>query len=131
MSAPKLIWHGSYAAGTVYNIIKHRYGLTDCESRRQGYAEVLEIKDEPEGRCRNIIHVFYNDTGSVYHEFKYIEDALAAYHRMLNTSFTERDARDKQGYIRTLKCEDGTPWFYDVDEEAVKKLQAKLEANQI
>lgn len=126
MSEPKLIWHGSYANGTVYGIVQHRYGSTDCESSRQGYVEVLQIKDAPSDKCGSVIHVHFNDTGSLIHEFEYWEDAVAAYRRMSGTFYAEKDAKDKQGYKQTINCEDELPWFYQVDEATREKLRADL-----
>ena len=113
MSELKIIWHGSYGRKTIYDIVQHRYASTDCEAKRQGYAEVLEIKNPPPGKCGQVIHLFFNDTGSIVHEFKYWEDALAAYRRMLNTMFEAPHARNKQGYLRTvIYTADELPWFY-------------------
>lgn len=126
MSEAKLVWHGSYANGTVYDIVQHRYAATDCEANCQGYVEVLEIKDAPVNKCGSVIHVHFNDTGSLIHEFEFLEDALAAYRRMSGTFFEEKEAKAKQGYKQTINCEHKLPWFYEIDEVAIKQLQTKL-----
>lgn len=114
----KVIWHGAYGMRTPFDIEQHSYACTTCEDDEQGYAELLEISDAPEGKCGAVIHVFWNSGPWLYHEFDSMDTARAAWNLMYGTRFLNDDNKVLPGHIRTVLCgepdvkEDACPWFY-------------------
>lgn len=120
----KVIWHGAYGMRTPFDIEQHIYGCTSCEDDKQGYAELLEIRDAPEGKCGTVIHVFWDSGPWLYHEFDSMENARTAWELMSRSLYLNRDGKRLPGLIRTVLCgepgvkEDARPWFYpDTDSE--------------
>ncbi len=94
-------------------MIQHEYASTDCEDARQGYWEVLEIRDPPPGHARFVAHQHWNDTGSTVYEYRTLETAIKGYISLLNRS-QPVPPQDIAGFVRMSVHEHEKPWFYDV-----------------
>lgn len=107
-----LVLHGSYGSITPYRVVQHEYGCTDCESTRQGYVEVLEFVDRPEGRPAAVL---YNQLDHVVYEFESVEAALEGmrvlrWHPDFRTDPKVRKVKGCSGVFALDK--DQFPWFY-------------------
>ena len=103
--------HGGYGQYTRYQVVQHDYtGSID------GYAEVLEIKDPPDGR-----HGIVINQQSVYHgkdccfvEFDTVGQAITAFSNF-QKSFKHWDKQP--GFKRLVVCDALNPWFYAIGEQ--------------
>lgn len=106
----RTIWHGSYGEWTHYDIVQHHYACSDCEDERQGYIEVLEIKDAPPAHNKFVIHDFGNDTGSTVYDFTSLEDAKNAL-ELVNRN-ERHQPKNIAGCVRVTRFGATRPWFY-------------------
>ena len=105
-----VVTHGCYYRVSRFCITQHYYCATDCESTRQGFLELLEVKDSPKGHCKYIVHLFWADTGSEYCELCSLESAQALNDHMINEGSWPQDIL---GYRLTkVECGKDMPWFY-------------------
>lgn len=105
------IAHGSYSEESHFRMVQHEYAGTDCEDRRQGYWEVLEIWDPPPGHARFVAHQHWNDTGSTVYEYRTLETAKKGYRSLLSQS-QPVPPQDIAGFLRLFVYEHEKPWFY-------------------
>lgn len=107
---PTTVMHGAYYRESPFDVIQHLYGSTDCEADRQGYAEVLQITNPPPEKHGVVIHVFWNDRGSLYFEFTGVEEACHAFRTC--RSMERKEVSKQPGYIGSLFTGEQSPWFY-------------------
>jgi hypothetical protein len=106
-----LIGHGGYGKYTRFIIKQHKYA-----GGWNGFIEVLEIKNPPEGRCGIVIHKCSNGR-SIFYEFESLNEAKETWKKSF--SFPEEFVNEK-GFIRHVGCSLLEPWFYAVGNQAIK-----------
>ena len=112
-----LVSHGGYGRWSRFEIVQHRYAgggyLGDG-----GYIEVLEIKNPPDGRHGVVVHQFNWLEGSIFVEFKTLEDALVAFENWpFDLPISKKEVSELKGFIRMVVCGAFTPWFYAVGDQ--------------
>jgi hypothetical protein len=100
------IEHGGLGSYSRYQITQHKYA-----GGSYGYAEVLEIKNPPDGRCGNIVHNFRcGYDGHIFHEFDNMENAIGSWSSLWSNS----NLKGVKGLVRSVPCQGFIPWFYAV-----------------
>jgi hypothetical protein len=105
------VGHGGYGRYSRFDIAQHKYA-----GGGNGYIEVLEIKNPPDNRCGLVIHEWNSYDGSIFNEFKSLEEAEAAFDRLWGSQTAERMPTEK-GFIRRVVCGGLSPWFYAVGDQ--------------
>lgn len=108
--------HGGFSKPTRFNVIQHKYAGSDAECTEQGYWEVLEIHNPPDGRCGFVLHTYSTLKGSVFYEFVSLEDVIEAW----GSSHDSEGLKKEKCFIRRVECGYFTPWFYAAGDQFLK-----------
>lgn len=109
----KNIQHGGFGRYTRFDIEQKKYA-----GGGSGFIEILKINNPPENRNGNIIHE-YESGGSKFWEFETIDDAEEGWKHSWGLSYPEDILNKSKGFIRMVKCDWFSPWFYAVANQAL------------
>lgn len=107
-----LISHGGYGGFTRYDVVQHKYG-----GGGSGFIEVLEIRNPPEDRCGIVMYEYNSYGGSFFTEWTSLEKAVAAWEKGWKNRHREEELPQLPGFIRLVRCNALTPWFYALGTE--------------
>jgi hypothetical protein len=103
----RIISHGGCGCATRFDVVQHRYA-----GGGPGFIEVLEIKDPPDNREMFVVYDYNCQKGSSFTEWSTLEYALSAWDHILQIRMMNTELKDLPGFIRFVKCDALTPWFY-------------------
>ncbi len=111
--AGELMPHGSYGEYIATDVIRHGYWGSDPDADDQGYYEVLEFPNPPEGKPKAVSHFFSTVTG---HALVASESVVAAVGFVLSSHILAviRKERPIPGYLKERMELLGKkrPWFF-------------------
>ncbi|MBU2566533.1 hypothetical protein KKG46_03150 [Patescibacteria group bacterium] len=111
-----VVMHGAYYNVSRFCMVQHRYAATDCEASKQGFLEVLEILDVPEGHLPYLVHSMWVGSGARIYELHEMKQALEIYSVLCGDSHI--DFQELAKGVKSVDCKHGLPWFYaDCDDE--------------
>ncbi|HVX90710.1 MAG TPA: hypothetical protein VHC20_03675 [Candidatus Paceibacterota bacterium] len=107
--------HGAYQQYSRYDIKQDKYAGSDGESG-SCYAELLEIKNPPDGRCGVVIYWYGTNGDGGFSEWGSLADARSAWAKS-GVRSSGKAAKECKGFIRFVECGVLRPWFYAIGDE--------------
>lgn len=101
------VLHGSYVSTSCLMLMQHAYASSDSEDEQQGFMEVLEILDPPQGRKRALLVQFFVNDGYAYYEFNDLSQAMAGFNAILSQRKNFNELNHS-----ALRRAFEKPWFY-------------------